>query len=371
MHEKYWIFGFILFLLLGRIGYLILFFKLLKQKKKLKSYSDFFPSVSVVIAARNEADNLERFLPKVLEQDYPQYEVIVVNHASIDNTDIVLKRFKQKYKHLVVRTLRNDSISGFGKKLPLTLGIKAAKYDYLLLTDADCFPGSNRWIKTMIAPLKHKDFVLGYGGFEKEKSFINHLVRYDTVQSALLYLSIALVSKPYMAVGRNLAYRKSIFFEAKGFASHSYIISGDDDLFVNQMATKNNTAIQILPESFTYSQSASSFKSWYRSKIRHLKTSNHYSFFQKLNLFLEAFFRFALLPSVILCSVLYFHYYLIIVLLVDVLLRIILLKKYYKLFYEEKLLVYSIFFDIIAPLLIAGLLLVNQFKKQSPQWKRK
>jgi len=364
---------FLFFLLFGRISYWVLFSVLLKYKKKSNSHSDFTPAVSVVIAARNEAGNLEKFLPKVLEQDYPQYEVVVVNHASIDDTDMVLKRFEQKYKHLTVRTLKNDSISGFGKKLPLTLGIKAAKYDYLLLTDADCFPNSNQWIKTMIAPLEHNDFVLGYGGFLKQPLFINRLVRYDTVQSALLYLSVALKSKPYMAVGRNLAYRKSVFFKAKGFASHSYIAGGDDDLLVNQMATKKNTAIQIVPESFTYSTAVSSFREWHRSKSRHLTSSTRYSIFQKINLATESFFRFALLPAIVLYVSLFPHSFLypIVILAIDIFLKILLLKKLYRLFYEENLLVYSIIFDIIAPLLIAIQLLTNQFKKQPSQWKKK
>ena len=162
------------------------------------------------------------------------------------------------------------------------MGIKASKYDHLLLTDADCYPKDNQWISSMVKYFcNEREIVLGYGGYEKNSGLLNKLVRFDTFQIALQYFSYALIGNPYMGVGRNLAYKKSLFFNNKGFASHIHLPSGDDDLFICEVATSNNVAIAINPSSQTLSEAKTSWSSWIKQKTRHLSTSQNYSFKNK------------------------------------------------------------------------------------------
>lgn len=245
--------------------------------------------VSIILCARNEAGNLEKTLPVLLRQDYPEYEVIVVNDRSEDETREVLNRFAIQYKHLKISEVRNDPVFTHGKKLALTLGIKEAANEWLLLTDADCMPAGDKWLYRMQQNFtKDKSLVLGYGGYKKEKGFVNLLTRIETVFTAMQYTGMAAAGKPYMGVGRNLAYRKSLFFNNKGFASHSRLTSGDDDLFVNETADKSNTAVELHPESFTWSESEKSFRNWFYQKKRHLSVAGKYSFPARFRLVLES-----------------------------------------------------------------------------------
>ena len=174
-----------------------------------------------------------------------------------------------------------------GKKFALTLGIKTAKYDYVLLTDADCFVDSKKWISSMVSNFKSSDIVLGFGGYVKDKSILNKLIRFDTFLVAIQYFSYALKSMTYMGVGRNLAYKKELFFNNKGFASHMGISSGDDDLFIREVAKKSKVSIELSEKSHTLSNAKDSWKEWYSQKRRHLSTSPFYD--NKIK-FLLAFF---------------------------------------------------------------------------------
>ena len=211
--------------------------------------------VSVVICARNEAENLEKYIPLICEQEYSNFEVIVVNDCSEDETEDVLKRLSNKYSNLRFTFIKEDERFSHGKKLALTVGIKSAKNEWLLLTDADCHPTSNQWISTMSEHfIENNSIVLGYGGFDAEKGFLNKFFRFDVVFIALQYLSYAVIGKPYMGVGRNLAYRKSLFFANKGFASHARLNSGDDDLFINEVATSKNILVEPIKKAHTRSE---------------------------------------------------------------------------------------------------------------------
>lgn len=236
--------------------------------------------VSVVICAKNESENLKKFLPSVLNQNYSNYEVVVVNDCSEDDTQYVLEEFKEKYNHLKVTQIKKDEKFSHGKKLALLVGIKSAKNNILLLTDADCKPVSDYWIKTIVSNYFKPgiEIVLGYGGFFKEKGFLNKIIRYDAYFIALQYLSFALAGIPYMGTGRNLSYKKDFFFKNKGFASFSHLLSGDDDLFINKTANKNNTAVCINNKSFTLSVPKNSFKEWLIQKKRHYSTFKYYKF---------------------------------------------------------------------------------------------
>ena len=246
-----------------------------------------FP-VSVIICARDEEANLRINLPLILEQDYPEYEVIVVNDASGDGTEDLLNGLQRQYSHLRSTFIREGDHIRDGKKLALTVGIKAAIHDWVLLTDADCAPVTDRWIYTMQRNfVRASQIVLGYGGYRRAKGLLNLVSRYEAFFTALQYFSLALAGHPYMGTGRNLAYRKQLFFENKGFASHYELASGDDDLFVNEVARKNNTRIEIRPESFTRSATVKTWKQWYYQRKRHLTTGPRYRFFTKVVIGLE------------------------------------------------------------------------------------
>jgi len=233
--------------------------------------------VSVVIAAHNEAYNLEKNLPLVLEQDYPEFEVIVVNDGSHDETNEVLTILSQKYPHLKVVNVTQSVTFFRSKKFPLSVGIKSAKHELLLLTDADCRPASNQWIRQMQTGFQDAvEIVLGYGPYEKYPGILNMLIRYDTFQVAVQYFSFALAGRPFMGVGRNLSYKRSLFYRHKGFINHYHISSGDDDLFINAAATRNNTRVQITPDTHVFSEPKRTVKSWISQKRRHFTTGKMY-----------------------------------------------------------------------------------------------
>jgi glycosyltransferase involved in cell wall biosynthesis len=235
------------------------------------------PPVSVVVCAKNEYQNLKANLPVILNQNYPDYEVIVVNDASDDETVFLLQDLEREYRHLKIVNIQQDLNFFKGKKFPLSIGIKSAKNEWLLLTDADCMPAGADWIKEMAANFDDRtEIVLGYGQYKPRTSLLNLIIRYETTMTAIQYFSFALVGLPYMGVGRNLAYRKSLFIRNHGFISHYKIPSGDDDLFINKVANKNNTTIETGTGSFTISAPKQKFVSWWMQKRRHLTTGSLY-----------------------------------------------------------------------------------------------
>ncbi|QJD97493.1 glycosyltransferase [Mucilaginibacter robiniae] len=245
--------------------------------------------ISVIISARNEAENLQRYLPTILEQLYPTFEVVVVNDCSVDDSHNVLLHFSEKYPHLKLVTVTEHRKFKTGKKFALTMGIKAARYEHLLFTDADCEPASENWITLMAQNFTGTtEIVLGYSPYRKTAGFLNAFIRFETLRTAINYLSAALGRKAYMGIGRNLAYTKSLFFKRKGFASHLHVLSGDDDLFVNQNATADNTVIEIHPGAFTYSEAKSTFSSYFRQKKRHMGVGGLYKARHKWLLSLDA-----------------------------------------------------------------------------------
>ena len=234
--------------------------------------------ISVIVCGRNEEENFKKYLPKLLTQDYPNYEVVAVNDQSIDNSKDVLEELQTQYPHLRIVDVQENDRFWRGKKFGLTLGIKAAEHEHLLFTDADCEPAGNQWIRQMAAGFAKpgKELVLGFGAYQKSGGFLNMLIRYETLQTAIQYFSLALWGAPYMGVGRNLAYTKSLFFQQKGFVPHMHIHMGDDDLFVNAAATGKNTAVVYTKESFTCSAPEATFGKWFEQKRRHLATSGKY-----------------------------------------------------------------------------------------------
>ena len=229
--------------------------------------------ISIIIAARNEAENLRQFLPSVLSQDRDVMEVIVVNDGSTDETAKVLYEFAEQFP--VLRVIHMEK--PMGKKQALAHAIQSARYDLLLFTDADCKPSSVRWASEMASRFTEGiEIVLGYGGYEKRKGWLNKLIQLDTAMIAARYAGFAIWGKPYMGVGRNLAYRKSLWDKIGGFSSHADLPYGDDDLFIMEAANKKNTAICFDSIAFTYSVPKESIKEWFTQKTRHLHAGKRY-----------------------------------------------------------------------------------------------
>lgn len=286
--------------------YLRFYTAVFRHKRRIKKgkikLMETLPEVSVIICARNEEENLKKHLPSVLKQDYPNnYEVIVINDRSDDESETVLELFKKDYPHLKTSFVPHDAKYIDSKKIAVILGVKAAKNDILVFTDADCEPISNKWLENMVRSFSEgKQIVLGYGAYNKNKSFTNMLQVFDTLFIGIQYLNYAIAGYPYMGVGRNMAYRKSFFEKSKGFSKHLDIQSGDDDLFVNDFAKGKNTAVCVSPESVTTSEEKKNFPAFLAQKERHLSTSGRYKFSSKLLLGLELGSRFLFYLGVLL-----------------------------------------------------------------------
>lgn len=281
------------YLLLTTLG-LILLVQLYYHYVVLGKFAFFKPTpsgkrtqepVSIIIAARNEYDNLQKYLPMILNQDYPEFEVVVVNHCSWDMSQQLLEDMQLQYKHLKVSQLLEQEKYPTGKKFALTIGIKAAAYDQLLFTDADCEPASNQWLKLMESRfMNNTEIVLGFSPYNKKRGLLNLFDRFETFMTAVFYFAFALAGNAFMGIGRNMAYRKSVFFRHKGFAGHQHVMSGDDDLFVNEAATPYNVAIEIDSESFVYTEAKETYEKWSRQKTRHMTTGKLYKAKHKTSL---------------------------------------------------------------------------------------
>ncbi len=239
--------------------------------------------VSVVVCAHDEEANLKELIPLLLAQDHSTFEVIIVDDRSNDATfELLLAETTKNHRLRMVHVDRTPPHAN-SKKYALTLGIKAARYDWILLTDADCRPTGNSWISTMSSHFgEGVNFVIGYSPYVEESGTLNAFVRFETLLTAIQYISFALLGDPFMGVGRNMAYRRSMFLAEKGFGRNLAITGGDDDLFVNQHARKKNTTVCLSVASQTYSFPETSWASFYRQKVRHLSVGSRYRFRHRL-----------------------------------------------------------------------------------------
>jgi glycosyltransferase involved in cell wall biosynthesis len=328
--------------------------------------------VSVIICARNEAENLRNFLPAVLEQDYHDYEVIIVNDCSEDDSYKVIGNYLLQYPHLRVSNVNRDPKFTHSKKFAQFIGIKAAKNEILLFTDADCQPGSNKWLEAMTSHFDENiNFVLGYGGYLKETGLLNKYIRYDTLTIAMQYLGMAIRGIPYMGVGRNLAYRRSVFFMNKGFGAHNHIVSGDDDLLVNALATSENTRMEFRKSSHTRSIPSPGLKEWIAQKKRHLTTAPFYKLRDKLLLITEPLTRILFYTAfIILLSHIFLWPYVLAVFFIRLITQMIIYYFVQKKLNEPGILVYSLIFDILSPVINCIVFLSNiRTKSGENKWK--
>ncbi len=261
--------------------YFIVFLAAFGKKRKLAENPPL--PVSVIVCAHDEEVNLRELIPELLAQDHPEFEVIIVDDRSNDATfDFLLEETKKDHRLRMVHVNRTPEHTN-SKKYSITLGIKAAKYEWILLTDADCRPQSKQWIHTMSKQFAaDKTFVIGYSPYQKQGGLLNAFIRFETLLTAIQYFSFALWGKPYMGVGRNLAYRRSFFLEKKGFNTFLSITGGDDDLFVNQHARTANAAVCLEKESHMLSFPKQTWNAFFKQKIRHLSVGKYYRFNHRL-----------------------------------------------------------------------------------------
>lgn len=269
----------LLFIFLSAAAIQIIYFIVLiiSISRKRSGQTVSLKPVSVIVCAHDEEENLRTLIPALLHQQHPEFEIIIVNDRSNDGTfDWLLEETKKEPK---LRMVNIDYTPAHvnGKKYAITLGIKAARHDWVLLTDADCRPNSEHWIRTVSEQCgEDRNFVLGYSAYEKQPGFLNLFIRFETLFTAIQYIGFARAGNPYMGVGRNLAYRKSVFLENKGFNNFLRVTGGDDDLFVNQHATAKNTAVALGSDALVYSVPKTTWKEFYRQKLRHLSVGKKY-----------------------------------------------------------------------------------------------
>lgn len=235
------------------------------------------PAVSVIVYAKNESENLRKHLPALLTQHYPEYEIIVVNDGSTDESDEVLKTFKNEFAHLYHTYIPEDVKYLSRKKLALTVGIKAAKHDILLFTEANCEPRGKDWISAMARNYSAQtSIILGFCAYGSHKGFFHKLVAYDNLMTGLQSISSALAGNPYAGNGRNLSYRKDLFFAHKGYYKSLNLHAGDDDLFINESATPQNTRVEYSPESIPEMAKIERFSMWKEMKVSRAATQRYY-----------------------------------------------------------------------------------------------
>lgn len=364
-----------LILLIGLTILLIRFIWIFVQfcalyKKEIRPSVDLQQNISVLICARNEAENLKKHIPLICRQKYPSFEVLIVNDASTDNTERVINELENKFSNLRHTIIPKDSKFDHGKKLAMTIGIKASKYDQLVLTDADCEPVGEYWLAEMAASLNVKPIVLGYGAYKTKKGLLNKLIRFDTFQIAANYLTSARIGLPYMGVGRNMAYKKEIYQNAQGFKKHYHIESGDDDLLINQMARRKNTIINIEKNCITYSQPKSTFKQWFLQKTRHLGAGSQYRFIHKLHLGIIWTLTISTLPLLIILNlinsefILHIHIFTATYLLVYLLFSKFIMKK----LNEKGFLLLIPIFELIISIFPLYIITKTFLKKKQSKW---
>lgn len=361
--------GFCFFTFIQLFYYLFFFRRLAFFEKKSKINSQTHP-VSVIICARDEAANLVKNLPGSLVQKYKTtHEVIVVNDNSLDESKYILEEFQRTFRQLQLVELKQEARFIPGKKFPLSIGIKTAKHEIVLLTDADCVPASEFWIEKMQEGFNDGiEIVLGYGPFHKKKGFFNKIIRWEAFHTALQYLSFAQCGLAYMGVGRNLSYKKAIFFRQKGFSAHNHVPGGDDDLFINAATTKTNTAIVIDKDAFTLSEPATNWKQWVIQKKRHYTTSKYYKPIHKFLLGLYALSLFLFYPLFVASIFLYDWRITVSVFLLRFIIQAIVIFKTTRKLDEKDLFPWFVLFDL-GMFFYYLFFAISLVKKPSNKWK--
>ena len=342
-------------------------------------YNEELPPLSIIICAHDESYNLRRNLPAILEQDYPQFEVIVVNDGSTDESDDILKLLSNQYSHLYHTFTPESSRYISRKKISTTLGIKASKYPWLVFTEANCKPTSNQWLKQMARNFTpDTDIVLGYSNCKQTKGWMNRKTTFDLFFHSVRYLGMALCGKPFMGIGRNMAYRKELFFEQKGFSTHLNLLRGEDDLFINQVATSTNTRVETDANATIQLKEYRHSKDWKEERMSYLTTSCRYKGQQRSILGFETtsrlLFYAALLTGIVL-SCINLHWLMVAAFLIVFIIRftiqaIVVNKTAKVLGHSFKFFTILPIFDILQPMQVLGYKLSLLFKSKKEYRRR-
>lgn len=322
-------------------------------------FSGVQPPVSVIICSRDNAENLEKNLPAILNQSYGEFQVVVVDDASEDNTQDVLLKLEQVYPNLYHTFLPPGVQNVSTKKMAMTIGLKAAKYDYVIFTDPDCNPVDSNWLSSMVSNVDNKtEVVMGFTDFSNKGSFLLSLVRYDNLFSAIQFMGFAYFGKPYMALTSNLLISKDVFFRNKGFASHLNLTSGEEDLFIRDVANKNNTSISVIPESVLSVNKDELWKFWKKQKLKKFSTYPGYKFMTKLRLGSEMTSRLLFFALFIFFSVygIFVSKYLLSIFavslfLIRVIAHVMLIRSTAKVFNIKLNAFTAIFYDLVLPVI--------------------
>lgn len=265
-----------------------------------------YPPVSVIIVTKDSGKALEENLPMILEQDYPEFEVIVINDKSAGEDDDILKRLSARYTNLYHSFIPGSARYVSRKKLGIAMGIRASRYEWLVFTEPYCRPMSRQWLKSMAGHFDEKtDIVLGYSNYLPGHGWFARKITVFGFFHALRYLGSALAGRPYMGIGRNLAYRKSVYEQHKGFADHLQLQRGEDDLFVNAVANKNNTQIAVEAESIVRMPVPPYKRIWYEEQLNLRVTGHYYRGISRLLNSIEtlccALFQLSTLAALVVC----------------------------------------------------------------------
>ena len=238
------------------------------------------PGVSVLVYSHNQAEALARNLPVLLNQNYPKYEVIVLDDNSRDNTQDVLTMMDQRSDILMHTKIDEKTRAMSHRKLAVLLGTKSAHYDLILMTHAECMPASADWIGGLVSHFANPgiEVVLGPVVYERRTGFLSRFCQFDLFQRLLLMLGIALSVKAYAGWGQNLAFRKSTFYanRSQGFQRHLKMQPGEDDLFVADVARYGNVAVDCTPQTVMTDQSKPLFINWSIDRLNRGFTSRLY-----------------------------------------------------------------------------------------------
>ena len=284
------------FLLIQVLFYLILYLRIPRHNRASAEgdipFADDYPPLSVIIYAHESCEDLKQNLPLILEQDYPTFEVIVITDGADDGTIDYLTWLRTQYPHLYHSFIPDSSRYISHKKLGLTLGIRAARHDWIVTTDTGCHPRSNQWLRLLARNFTpDTQVVLGYSGYERGKGWLHKRIDFDNLFTHIRCLGFALGGNPYMGFGRNMAYRKGLYYRHKGFSGHLNLLRGEDDLFINRVANGNNTRVETQAEAVMLRCPCTRAKDWREEKIGYASTARFYRGVQRYGAGLETLTR--------------------------------------------------------------------------------
>ena len=365
-----------LFLLVQLYIYFVFFSGVPRFAKRINSgkisLAQQQPPVTVIITTRDQETILAKQLPLILEQEYPEFQVVVVNDASSDDTDELLKQLALQYPHLYHTFIPEGVQSISTKKMALTVGIKAAKYDFLLFTEANCLPSGTHWIASMMQQFTPgTSIVLSYSRYETIKGVFKKIIAYDNLFQGMRYLGLAAVKRPYMGIGRNLGYRKELFFNQKGFASHLNLFSGEDDLFISDVAKGSNTRVEVSPAAIMNIVTEDVKSHWKEARINQIYTSSYYKPMAKFRTGMEIFSRYAfyaLFITILVFSLVNWNLSLLIMdgvlFLFRFIVQMVIINRTAKTLNDKRFYISILFFDLLLPFYVLLLRFDKMFHRR-------